>query len=186
MIILPPDFPDKPIFLTGFMATGKTKVGRVLAEWLVRKFVDTDELVVEAAGKSIPDIFEQDGEAVFRQLEHEAVIRASQMSDVIVSLGGGAIAQERNWDVIRATGVCLCFRASVDTIFERVSRKRDERPLLAGLDDDGLRDKIEGLLADREALYGQSDTFVTSTEDQTPEDTAEIVLAKLKGLFDKI
>lgn len=185
MMIFRPDFPDKPIFLTGFMATGKTKVGHVLAEWLGRNFVDTDELVVEAAGKSIPDIFEQDGEAVFRQLEHEAVTGASLMTNVIVSLGGGAIAQERNWEVIRATGVCLCFRASVDTIFERVSRKRDERPLLAGLDDDGLRERIEGMLADREIFYGQSDAFVASTEEQTFEETAEIALEELKGLFAK-
>ena len=183
MMISLPDLADKPIFLTGFMATGKTKVGRVLAEWLSREFVDTDELVVEAAGQSIPDIFEQDGEATFRQLEHEAVIKAAQMANVIVSLGGGAITQERNWEVIRATGVCLCFRASIDTIFERISRKHDERPLLAGLDDDGLRDKIEGMLADRETSYGQSDAFVTSTEDRTPEETAELALEELKGLF---
>lgn len=171
---------DKPIFLTGFMATGKSKVGRVLADVLGREFVDTDEMIVEAAGKSIPEIFDEDGEAHFRQLEHEAIVRASQMDHVIISLGGGAITQDRNWDVIRQTGVCLCFTASVDTIFERVYRKKDERPLLAGLDEQGLRDKIETMLRARDRFYKQADAFVTSTEDRSPEDTAELALAELK------
>lgn len=171
---------DKPIFLTGFMATGKSKVGRVLAERLGRVFVDTDEMIVEAAGKSIPEIFEQDGEPVFRQLEHEAIQRASEMDNVIVSLGGGAITQERNWDVIRATGVCLCFTASVETIFERVSRKRDERPLLAGLGDVGLRAKIETMLQARDVYYKKSDAFVESVEDREPEETADLALVELE------
>lgn len=171
---------DKPIFLTGFMATGKSKVGRVLAEQLGRVFVDTDEMVVEAAGKTIPEIFKKDGEVAFRQLEHEAIQRASLMGNVIVSLGGGAIAQDRNWDVMRGSGVCLCFTASVDTIFERVSRKRDERPLLAGLDDAGLRTKIKTMLKERDAFYQQADAFVTSTEERSPEDTALLALAELE------
>ena len=161
------------------MATGKSKVGRILAERLGRVFVDTDELVVEAAGKTIPEIFAEDGEAAFRQLEHEAVQRASQMSDVVVSLGGGAVTQECNWEVIRATGICLCFQASVDTIFERVSRKREERPLLAGLDDAGLRHKIETMLAARAPFYTRADAFVTSTDDVPPEDVADISLTEL-------
>ncbi len=177
--------PDKPIFLTGFMATGKSKVGRILAERLGRAFVDTDDLVVEAAGKSIPDIFAQDGEPVFRQLEHEAIQRASQMPCAIISLGGGAVTQERNWDVIRASGVCLCFRASVETIYERVSRKRDERPLLAGLDDDGLRQRIKEMLEKRAPFYNRADAFVTSSDEYSPEDMAEVALDALKEVFEK-
>ncbi len=171
---------DKPIFLTGFMATGKSKVGRVLATLLGRVFVDTDEMIVEMTGKSIPEIFEQDGESVFRELEHKAILQASQMADVIVSLGGGAITQARNWDVIQKTGVCLCFTASVETIFERVSRKRHERPLLMGLDDDGLRNKIKTMLQERDVFYKQADAFVNSTETCSPEETAERALVALE------
>ena len=177
------DFPDKPIFLTGFMATGKTKVGRILAVRLQRAFVDTDDWVVNAAGKTIPEIFAQDGEAAFRQWEHRAIRKASQMGRVIVSLGGGAIAQPRNWDAIRNSGVCLCLRASVHTIFERVRRKRDKRPLLTGLDDEGLKKKIEKMLLDREPFYACADAFVTSTDDRTPEDTAAMALRALQRVF---
>ena len=179
------DLPDKPIFLTGFMATGKTRVGRILAGWLNRTFVDTDELVVDAAGKTIPEIFEEGSETAFRQLEHQAVIVASKMDNVIVSLGGGAITQERNWAVIRKTGVCLCFRASVNTIFERVSGKRDERPLLSGLDDEDLKNKIEEMMADRERFYVRADAFATSTIDCTPQDTAETALIELQRVLDR-
>ena len=102
---------------------------------------------------------------------------------VWISLGGGAITQGRNWHVIRATGVCLCFRASVETIFERVERKRDERPLLAGLDDAGLRAKIETMLEERAQFYERADAFVISTEDRTPEEVAELALAELRKVL---
>lgn len=173
-----------PIFLCGFMATGKTKVGRILAQTLDRPFVDTDELIEEASGKSIPEVFEQDGEAVFRRIEHECVVRASQMSGSVISLGGGAITQEANWEVVRATGVCLCFRASAETIYERVSRN-EERPLLAGLDDAGRLARIREMLAEREAYYNRADLFVMSTEERTPEETAEIAMAKLERIAEE-
>jgi 3-dehydroquinate synthase/shikimate kinase/3-dehydroquinate synthase len=172
-------FLDKPIFITGFMATGKSKVGRLLAERLERAFVDTDEMIVEVAGKSISEIFEQDGEPVFRQMEHDCVNRASRMDSAVISLGGGAITQERNWEVIRETGLCLCLRASAETIFDRVSR-REERPLLAGLDDEGRMQKIRALLQEREPFYSRADVFVTSTENQTPDETAEIAIWEVK------
>jgi len=170
---------DKPIYLTGFMATGKSKVGILLADRLGRGFLDTDEMIIEAAGESIPDIFENEGEAAFRQYEYEAILETSRKKQVVVSLGGGAITQQRNWDVIRSTGVCMCFTASIDTIFERVRRKASERPLLAGLDDIGLENKIRNMLEEREPYYKLADIFVASTDDRSPEQTAELALAAL-------
>lgn len=172
----------KQIFLTGFMATGKSKVGLVLAQCLNRPFVDTDELIVEAAGKTITEIFERGGEAVFRRIEHDCVVRASRMPDAIISLGGGAVTQEENWEVIRKTGVCICFRALAETIFERVSRTEGERPLIVGLDDAGRLAKIREMLAEREPFYSRANGFVTSTEDRTPEETAEVAIAALERM----
>ena len=170
----------RQIFLTGFMATGKSKIGSLLAERLGRLFVDTDELIVQAAGKTVPEIFEQDGEAVFRWIEHDCVVRASQMPDAVIALGGGAITQEANWEVIRETGVCVCLRASAETIFERVSRTEGERPLMAGLDDAGRLAKIKEMLVEREAYYSRADLFVTSASDGLPEETAEAAIAELR------
>ena len=85
-----------PIFLTGFMATGKTNIGRLLAGLLGWSFMDTDVMVIERAGKSIPEIFATDGEAAFRAFEHTCVLDASKISDSVVALGGGAIMEDGN------------------------------------------------------------------------------------------
>ncbi len=172
----------KQIFVTGFMATGKSKISPILAALTDRLYVDTDELIVESAGKTIPEIFEQDGESAFRDLEYQSVIEASKGESAIISLGGGAVAHERNWGVIDGSGVSLCLRSSVNTIFARIQRKRDERPLLAGLTDAECVEKIEVMLAERELFYDRADVCVTSDEEKSPEDTAVEALGLLKSL----
>ena len=172
--------PGQQIYLTGFMATGKSKIGPILARKLNRIFVDTDELIVEAAGKSIPEIFEEDGEAAFRRIESECVVQASLMEPAVIALGGGAITLDVNWETIRATGLCVCLRASAETIYERVTRTEGERPLMAGMTGDERMAKIGAMLEEREPFYGQADVFVESREEVTPEETAEEVVAELK------
>ena len=93
-----------PVFLTGFMGTGKTKIGRLLAQLLGRVFVDTDHLIEERAGQSIPQLFATHGEAQFRQLEHQCLAEAAARPGAVIALGGGAIAQERNWELLGRAG----------------------------------------------------------------------------------
>ena len=169
-----------PIFLTGFMATGKSKVGRVLARKLNCRFVDTDELIQDRASRTISEIFETDGEELFRQLEYECLVEASRQSRVVVALGGGAITQERNREVIRsAAGVLVCLEAEVETILERVGRK-EARPLLAGLDAEGKREKISRLLAERAPYYAMADFTIHSSADSTAEQTAQQLVEELR------
>ena len=172
----------RQIFVTGFMATGKSKISPILAALTSRRYVDTDEIIVEKARKSIPEIFEQDGEDAFRDLEHQCVIEVADGPSAVISLGGGAIAYGRNWDVIKVKGLSLCIRASVETIFQRLARKQDERPLLAGLTDEACVAKIESMLKEREEYYARASTFVTSDEVKSPEDTAVEALNLLKAL----
>ncbi len=171
----------KQIFLTGFMATGKSKIGPLLADLLGRPFVDTDVLVEEAVGKPIADIFVSEGEGEFRRIERECVAAAAGMPDSVVALGGGAITQEVNWEVMQRAGVCLCLEASVETIYSRVSRS-DERPLLSGMEDPELMDRIRQMLGEREGFYRRADAFVTSTEERTPEETAALAVEALRRL----
>lgn len=173
---------DRQIFLTGFMATGKSKVGPILARRLDRVFVDTDELIVEAAGKSIPRIFSEEGEAAFRRIERGCVARAAAMPHAVIALGGGAVTQEGNWETIQASGVCLCLRAAAETIFKRLRRTEGERPLMAGLTDEGRMVKIRSMLAARTPFYDRADAFVESTEYRTPEETAQLAVSALEGL----
>lgn len=170
-----------PIFLTGFMATGKTKIGRLLSRLLGWAFMDTDAMVVERAGKSISEVFSADGEAAFRELEHACVLEACGVSDSVVALGGGAILEESNRMAIGASGgILVCLQADVDTIVERVSRK-DNRPLLAGLSREQKRAKIEFMLAERAPHYATADVTFQSSENRDASLAARRLLAQLES-----
>ena len=160
-----------PVFLAGFMGVGKTQVGRILARQLGRCFLDTDRMVEHRAGKTIAEIFTDEGEAHFRQLERDCVLETCQRPDSVVALGGGAITRADNVEAVRCAGVLVCLKADVDTIFARV-RRRTNRPLLAGLDPQAQRAKIESLLRERAPFYDQAHIELYTTQAQTPEDTA--------------
>jgi shikimate kinase len=174
---------SRPVFITGFMATGKSKIGRLLARNLDRIFLDTDEQVESRAGMPIGEIFRSQGEDAFRLLEAECVARAAATADVVVSLGGGAITRDENLQAIQAAdGVLVCMEADVDTILERVNRK-DDRPLLAGLESAQKRDKIEQLLAQRQPYYDRAQLKVHTGEDLDPETVAVDTAAQLRLLL---
>ncbi len=160
-----------PVFLTGFMGVGKTRVGRILARELGRCFLDTDRMIEQRAGKTIAEIFADEGEAHFRQLERDCVLKTCQRPDAVVALGGGAITRADNVAAVRCAGILVCLKADVDTIFARV-RHRSNRPLLAGLDPQAQRAKIESLLRERAPFYDQAHIELYTTQAQTPEDTA--------------
>ena len=106
------------------MASGKSRTGRALAERLGRTFVDTDAVIVERAGKSITDIFAQDGEAAFRQMERDIIAEiARNEAPQVVSLGGGALNQPENLKVIRESGTIIRLWASPEILSERIGRK---------------------------------------------------------------
>lgn len=171
----------RPIYLTGFMATGKSRIGRILATHLDRPFYDTDEMVENRAGKSIPLIFSEDGERTFRLLEAECVVDAGSRPESVVALGGGAIMQNQNRQTIRTTnGVLICVQADVETILERVSR-RDDRPLLSGLSAQEKREKIEAMLQEREPYYAMADITLQSTE-SSDADALALDLARQIGV----
>lgn len=169
-----------PIFLTGFMATGKSRIGRALAARLGRPFYDTDEMVEAGAGRAIPQIFAADGEEVFRRLEAECVRQAASRADAVVALGGGAIARPENRDAIRHVGgLLVCVEADAETILERVWR-RDDRPLLAGLTRAQKRDRIKALLAERAPEYARADITVRTSQTSTVEGVVNDLLARLR------
>jgi shikimate kinase len=174
----------RPLFLTGFMATGKSRIGRVLALRLDRPFYDTDEMVETRAAKPIPRIFSEDGEQVFRQLEAECVVDAASRPEAVVALGGGAITHGENRDSIRAArGILICIQADTETILERVSR-RDDRPLLAGLTRAEKREKIESMLQERAPHYSTADITVRSTETSIADELARDLEQEIASLLE--
>ena len=168
-----------PVFLTGFMATGKSKIGRLLASRMRRIFIDTDQMIEARAGKEIAAIFADEGEESFRALERECVVEAASR-EAVIALGGGAIAQEENLKAIGdADGVLICLEADVDTILKRVSR-RDTRPLLSGLSWEEKREKISSMLAERAPYYGRAHITVRSTDDRRPDDTVSELMELMR------
>ena len=164
------------IILVGFMASGKSHVGRILSQHTGLPLVDADSVIVERAGKSIEQIFDDEGEAAFRVLEREIIADLCRGSGQIISAGGGAFVDPDNRQAMLAGGTVFCLRARPETIYQRL-RTDDEsgqavRPLLAGPDPLG---RIRELLAARAEAYGQAHHCI-DTDELTPEEVTEEVL----------
>ena len=159
------------IVLVGFMGTGKSATGRVLADRLSWPFFDTDEMIEREAGMSISDIFARDGESCFRDLETSAVRLLSMMDNIVISCGGGVVLRAENMDALRTNGVIVCLTASPETIFKRVS-KTVNRPLLKV--QDPLR-RIKELQEQRAPYY--RDCHITiDTSSLSPKSVADHIL----------
>jgi shikimate kinase / 3-dehydroquinate synthase len=140
---------DPNIILTGFMGTGKSSVGREVADRLGRPFVDLDDMIVKQAGKPIPEIFATDGEAAFRALEDQMCQELKEPSGQVIATGGGAVLNPANREALEAGGTVVCLEASPDVIARRLARG-DGRPMLSGFSP-GAR--IAELLAERASAY---------------------------------
>ncbi|MFT5466769.1 MAG: shikimate kinase [Verrucomicrobiales bacterium] len=148
------------VILIGYMGTGKTSVGRRIADSLGFKFVDTDELIEQKAGEPIPAIFEIRGETSFRDLETEALRSAAAGQDLVISTGGGIVLREENREIIADAGYCIWLKAGAEAIFERVSGN-ENRPLLRT---ENPRATIDKMLTEREPLYEATADFVVTTD----------------------
>lgn len=158
------------------MGTGKTTLGRILARKLQFKFVDTDHLIEEKTGKSIPTIFEEEGESAFRTLEQKAVEEWIPRSHTVVSCGGGLIMAPGMLEKVKELGVMICLFASPQTILARVSRN-NQRPLLRG---EGALERIQGLLEERLPIYLKAGTGVL-TDNRSEMDILKSILRIYKS-----
>ena len=156
------------LILIGFMGTGKTTIGKDVAKSLGFRFVDTDELICRKAGKSVPKIFEEDGEAAFRLIETEILEEYGNMTDQVISTGGGIVTEKRNHILLHQAGYVVWLKASPETIFDRVSRNKN-RPLLQV--DDPLQ-TIKEMLEGRMELYDAIDDLSINTDKLTLEEIA--------------
>ena len=163
------------ITLTGFMGSGKTTVGRVLADALGCPFMDLDDLIVKKAGKTIPEIFAQDGEPAFRQLEARLLRQTVEKyaeNTVVLALGGGAVTTSASATLLHEKTVCIYLRATLETLLQRLSGETAGRPLA----DDALSER----LAAREPLYEETAHVIIDTDGLAPDEVAdEIIISSL-------
>lgn len=174
------------IFLTGFMGSGKSTIGPILANTIGYDFVDVDRLIERKANARVVEIFEREGEQRFRDLEQEVLRELTERGECVVSLGGGTIANEQNFDFIRRNGVIVYLQLTADEIFQRV-RHRPDRPLLwdgSGklLTAEQLQERIRMLLSDRERFYNRADVIVPSDRRRVGATVDEIV-RQLRGFL---
>lgn len=159
------------IALIGFMGTGKSSVGRHVADVLHFSFLDTDRVIEARAGKSITGIFQQDGEPAFREWERRIVQELARRSRTVIATGGGLPADETNLASLKTHALVICLWASPEAIWQR-TREHNHRPLLN--EPDPLA-KIRALLAQREPYYRQADVLV-NTELRSVREVAQQVV----------
>jgi shikimate kinase len=165
------------IALVGYRGSGKSTIGRRLADRLWQKFVDTDDLIVKKAGKNIREIFEQQGEAAFRDLEVQAVAEACKLVDHVIAMGGGAVLREENRKAMKDAGLKVIYlRAEPDELLKRIeadTATAATRPSLTPLG--GGIEEVRRMLDEREPLYRSVMTGELDVTHLTPQDAVVYV-----------
>jgi shikimate kinase len=163
----------KNIVLTGFMGTGKSTVGRMLAKRLKYRFVDTDALIESRQNRTVAEIFEQSGEPAFRKLEKEVAAELGGEESLVISTGGKMLLDPDNLQALSRNGRVFCLVADIEEIIRRLSRShsRGKRPLLAAPDPERA---IRDLLQQRAAGYSQFEQLDTSGK--SPQQLCRILL----------
>ena len=154
----------KHIYLSGFMGAGKSRIGRTMQERTHFPFHDIDNVIEEKIGKSVANIFSEDGEEFFRELEKRTIQELAQNEQIsIIALGGGAVMSAESREIMFQTGFIIYLKSSPEAIYERVKHKT-HRPLLRVDDADNSKEKIliriKTLMAQRSAYYEQADLVI--------------------------
>ena len=168
----------RSLYLVGMMGSGKTSTGRPLAERLGYGFVDADAVIEQAAGCSIPEIFDRDGEAGFRSLESQVLSAISQRHSLVVATGGGVVTQPENWGMLHS-GIVIWLDVVPDQLLQRLNADSTVRPLLQTADPETA---LNTLLNERRPLYAEADLTVV-INDESPETVADGILQLLPSLL---
>ena len=166
----------KNIVLVGMMGAGKTTVGELLATKLNRELKDIDRVIEQEQKKSIIEIFTDDGEEAFRKLESETIEKFSNMSDLIISTGGGALEKANNLSNLQKNGIIIYLKADIEELYKRV-KNETQRPLLK--EQDPL-EVIKKLIKKREKFYLMANITII-TDNKSPEKITEEIIKAIKN-----
>ena len=168
----------RSLYLVGMMGSGKTSTGRPLAERLGYGFVDADAVIEQAAGCTIPEIFEQDGESGFRAIETQVLNAISQRHSLVVATGGGVVTQSANWGLLHS-GIVIWLDVDREQLLKRLRADTTVRPLLQRPDPEAA---LDALLNERRPLYAEADLTVVIDE-EPPDVVADGILQLLPSLL---
>lgn len=162
------------IALIGFMGTGKSTIAKLVAEKLDKEYIEMDDVIVELAGKSIPAIFEDEGEIVFREYEIQTCKKLSKNKNTVISCGGGIILNKINLDYLNLSSVIICLDATPEVIYKRTMKDgKEKRPLLSN---PNPMKSINDLLEYREPLYERATDLHIETSDLSINEVIDKVI----------
>ena len=162
------------IILTGFMATGKTTIGKLLAGQLGYEFVDTDDLIESRCGRLVAEIFQEKGETAFRAMETEIARELGKKEGLVIATGGGLVLNPVNVTALEKKGRIFCLVATFEDILERASRDKVMRPLIQGTNPG---ERITELMKDRKEVYGHFTQIETTGK--TPDQVTAMLLSRI-------
>jgi len=166
------------------MGSGKSSTGRKIASSLHWSFADTDKIVEEQEGASVPDLFKQKGEDFFRIAEARALRIVSGRSKTVVACGGGTPCSADNMDLMRSTGVLVYLKLPVAELVSRLQKSKTSRPLLQGISGDEMTARVQELLESRTGWYEQADLIIEGLTDTVEEITSRIAdLVRSRGAY---
>jgi len=172
----------KNIVLIGFMGSGKSSVGRLIAAKLNQRFIDTDHLIIQKNGLEISEIFKQHGESYFRDQERIALESLQNSSHCVIATGGGIVVRPENHALLHQLGFVVWLTANEEIIFERVSRNT-KRPLIQT---ENPRETISNLLIQRNPLYDKAAHFTLDTSDYPHVSIAETIITEAQNYFNQL
>ncbi|WP_414548108.1 shikimate kinase [Anabaena sp. CCY 0017] len=166
------------LYLIGMMGAGKTTVGQLLANYLGYRFLDTDDIITQSAGRSINQLFAEEGEAAFRQLESDVLAQVCAYTRLTIATGGGIVLRTENWSYLHH-GLVVWLDVPVELLYTRLAEDTT-RPLLQDADPLG---KLRSLLEERTPLYSQADLKITVRAEETPEEIAHRVMEAIPSVL---
>jgi len=173
-------FQKEKIILTGYRATGKSSIGKILADLLGFGFIDTDQAIEKRQGETIAEMVGRGGWDLFRRKEEDMLLELAPSKNKVIATGGGSVMHEKAWAKLRKNALAVCLVADVKTICQRLdadSDTEDQRPALTEM---GTMNEIAMVLSERQPLYEKSSDLIINTEGKTPEEVAEFIAKKLK------
>jgi len=169
------------IFLIGYRGTGKTTIGNVLARRLGKRFIDADVYLEQKEGRTIREIFEEDGEEGFRDIESRIVEELCLQDDSVIATGGGAILRDDNAKKIKASGITVFLEADVDAISKRINKDNQTYQKRPNLTKRGGYQEIEYLLEKRRPHYDKAADFVINTSKMSINEAVEKIASFIRS-----
>ncbi len=174
------------VYLTGFMGSGKSTIGPILANTLGYDFVDVDKLIEKRVGKSVKKVFQDEGEKYFRTIEWNIIEEVSHCHQRVISLGGGAMMDPRNFTVVKNSGILVYLYSSPEHLLQRLQNKTD-RPILSNsegdrLDLSQLRERIFQLYTLRAPIYSQAHITI-DTDERKVGKTVDDIVKRISGML---